>query len=347
MSKSNSLSECPICLEMRLKGKKHQERHIGDKYECERCGQFIADSVTLADPDINDVRHLVSAWVRRQNKGGRTPAFPDDMQGTPGNWVQNLQHFGFPKTVNEKMDALLNSYADIVKDKFRQPMKPRNIPHLISDIAANDIDEVIGLSELLYERGCIELTADDIVKVGVNGWDRIDEIRKSVGSSNSAFIAMWYDQCTDKYRDATLAAVARCKYEPLILDQHEYNGFVMEQITSLIRQSRFLIADFTCRAEERDSTNKVINGLRGGVYWEAGFAYGMGKTVIHTCEDTDEARCRLHFDVQQYRTIFWKSEELDTNIRDLSGPLPNPNFTERLATNIMAILGEGSYSQAQ
>ena len=36
-----------------------------------------------------------------------------------------------------------------------------------------------------------------------------------------------------------------------------------------IRKSKFLIADFT--------------GQRGGVYYEAGFAYGLGLPVIWTC----------------------------------------------------------------
>jgi hypothetical protein len=30
--------------------------------------------------------------------------------------VSNLEYFGFPQTVNEKMDALLNAHADIVKE---------------------------------------------------------------------------------------------------------------------------------------------------------------------------------------------------------------------------------------
>jgi hypothetical protein len=347
MSASGSLSRCPICMDNYLESSTISEKRIANHYLCRRCGKFISDELIIQDPNLDKVRPLVSAWIRQQNKGGRVPVLPDDIEVPPSKWFQNLEHFGFPQTVNEKMDALLNSYADIVKNQFRKPIKIQPNPQLISDIAAKDIHEVRALSELLYERGYIDLTSDDIVKVRVNGWDRIDEIRKSVSSSNSAFIAMWYDQCTDKYRDATLAAVSHCGYRPLIVDQPQFNGFIMDQVTSLIRQSRFVVADFTCRPEGHHGTNEVINGVRGGVYWEAGFAYGIGRTVIHTCEDTDEARRRLHFDVQQYKTIFWKSDELDTNVRDLLSNVQNPNFAERLAMNILAIVGQGSSSQAQ
>lgn len=346
MSTSNSLTKCPICLDDSLESSNELEKKMANRYKCRRCGNFISDELTLRDSNLAKVRHLVSAWIRRQNKWGKTPAFPDDIEGPPGKWFQNLEHFGFPQTVNEKMDALLNSYADIVKDQFRKPIKIQLNPQLISDTAAKDIHEVRALSELLHERDYIDLTSDDIAKVRVNGWNRIDEIRKSIDSSNSAFIAMWYHPCTAKYRETTIAAVTYCGYKPLIVDQPEFNGFIMDQVASSIRQSRFVIADLTCRPEEFDAKNKVINGVRGGVYWEAGFAYGMGKPVILTCENTDEAKNRRHFDVEQYKTIFWTSDELDTEIGDIFSPIPKPNFAQLLAIKILATVGKGSYSQS-
>ncbi|GAI27661.1 unnamed protein product [marine sediment metagenome] len=57
---------------------------------------------------------------------------------------------------------------------------------------------------------------------------------------------------------------------------------------------------------EEDNKTKVTGGVRGGVYWEAGMAYGMGKTVIQTCIATEESKRRIHFDLNQYRTIFWR-----------------------------------------
>lgn len=340
--------DCPICDEELLEVPVPSQHRNVTRYRCTRCGDFEASDYALKDPKLKEVWPLVSAWVHRENKmGNKYPLVGGSADSPAGSWFQSLEYMGFPKTVNEKMDALLNSLADIVKDELKKPVKIHLHSRLIPDIAARNTVEVKALTELLHERGYIDLTSDYIAKIGVKGWDRIDEMRKSSYSSDSAFIAMWYDQCTDKYRDATVAAITHCRYKPLIVDQHEFSGFIMDQVISLIRQSRFLIADLTCRAEEDDMTNKVIKGVRGGVYWEAGFAYSLGKPVIHTCEDTAVAKRRIHFDLQQYKTIFWKSDQLDTNIRDLSSPLEDPNFTERLAANILATVGKGSYLQTQ
>jgi nucleoside 2-deoxyribosyltransferase len=44
-----------------------------------------------------------------------------------------------------------------------------------------------------------------------------------------------------------------------------------------------------------------------GAYWEAGFAEGLGRPVIYTCENGH----RTHFDTRQQQTIFWTEDKLD------------------------------------
>ena len=97
---------------------------------------------------------------------------------------------------------------------------------------------------------------------------------------------------------------------------------------------------------EEDDTEKPKTqcGVRGGVYWEAGFAYGLNKPVIHTCKDDEKSRRRIHFDVDQYNTIFWKDGDFGIEIRDLKQGIETPNFMERLANRILVTAGgEGSY----
>ena len=151
--------------------------------------------------------------------------------------------------------------------------------------------------------------------ISAKGWLRAEELHTSISSSDSAFIAMWFDdEVTKEYRKAVEATVNYCGYKPVMIDEEQYNGFIMDQVTFLIRQARFVIADFTSRAEI-DENGKTRNGVRGGVYWEAGMAYGLGKQVIHTCENNEEALVRVHFDVDQYNTIRWKRDDLGIEIR--------------------------------
>ncbi|MFC2014597.1 hypothetical protein ACFLUP_01230 [Chloroflexota bacterium] len=70
----------------------------------------------------------------------------------------------------------------------------------------------------------------------------------------------------------------------------------------------------------------------------------MGKTVIQTCEQSKDSERRIHFDLDQYQTIYWKQDEFGTEIGDLSIPIENPNFTEKLAQRIKATVGNGGYT---
>ena len=219
---------------------------------------------------------------------------------------------------------------------------PLNPLSLVAKIAARNIDEIEGLNRLLIEMGYLKRVGNyGVLLISAKGWLRAEELRNISSSSNSAFIAMWFNKdVTKDYRKAVEAAVNYCGYKPVIIDQEQYNGFVMDQVTFLIRQARFVIADFTSRAEI-DENGKIKNGVRGGVYWEAGMAYGLGKPVIHTCEDNEEAKARIHFDVDQYNTICWKRDDLGTEIRSLEGTVPNPNFAETLAIRILETVGRG------
>ena len=72
-----------------------------------------------------------------------------------------------------------------------------------------------------------------------------------------------------------------------------------------IQTCKFLVADFTYQ--------------NAGVYYEAGYAKGIGKTVIHICR-SDEF-CKLHFDVKQIQFVTWDnaedlSQKLEKQIRE-------------------------------
>lgn len=73
----------------------------------------------------------------------------------------------------------------------------------------------------------------------------------------------------------------------------------------------------------------ILLDIEGGVYFEAGFAKGLGLEVLWTCKDNDKNN--LHFDIRQYNFIFWEDEKLD-------------DFRKKLAYRIESVLGKGNYS---
>ena len=70
-----------------------------------------------------------------------------------------------------------------------------------------------------------------------------------------------------------------------------------------IQSSDFLIADLT-----HDNF---------GAYWEAGYAEGLGKPVIYTCEKSKFANASTHFDTNHHLTIKWDLGEPESAGNDL------------------------------
>lgn len=105
---------------------------------------------------------------------------------------------------------------------------------------------------------------------------------------------MWFsDEVDSVWEDGFFPALNKLGYQPLRIDKKEHNDKIDDHIIAEIRKSGLLIADFT--------------GNRNGVYFEAGFAMGLGIPVIWTCrKDHIE---KVHFDTRQYNHIVWETPE--------------------------------------
>lgn len=108
--------------------------------------------------------------------------------------------------------------------------------------------------------------------------------------AQKAFVAMWFSDTMKEARNAIKEAISECGYVANIIDEKEHNHDIVPEILYEIDNSKFLVADLT--------------GNRGGVYYEAGYAKGIGKEVILTAKEGEKP----HFDVAQVNTIFWKDE---------------------------------------
>jgi nucleoside 2-deoxyribosyltransferase len=108
--------------------------------------------------------------------------------------------------------------------------------------------------------------------------------------NKQVFVAMSFDKSLDQaWADGLKLGVEDCGYRALRIDAKEHNEKICDIIVAEIRQSKFLIADFTFH--------------RGGVYFEAGFMMGLERPVIFTCRN-DELN-KAHFDTRQYNHIGW------------------------------------------
>lgn len=193
---------------------------------------------------------------------------------------------------------------------------------LFAETESQSLQELQQIMSMLKETGAVEgaffTEGGGSVRPTAQGWRELDSLRQPRSGSSQAFVAMWFNEKVDSaYTHGIAPALSAMGYQPVRIDQKEHNNKIDDEIIAEIRRSRFLVADFTCE------TGKV----RGGVYYEAGFAQGLGIPVIWTCKDTSLAD--LHFDTRQYAHIVWKDVlDLYLQLRNRigatigEGPLP-------------------------
>jgi len=135
------------------------------------------------------------------------------------------------------------------------------------------------------------------------GWDRFEQLRRGTPRSRRAFMAMQYrDPLLDRLvNDHFRSAVAQTGFELRRLDDEQPAGLIDDRLRVEIQSCRFLIADLT-------------HGNRGA-YWKAGFAEGLGKPVIYTCEHTKMKD--THFDTNHHLIVPWDEGAMDAAMKKL------------------------------
>jgi hypothetical protein len=151
--------------------------------------------------------------------------------------------------------------------------------------------------------------------LSAQGWLKTEELTRRLPNTSQVFVAMWFDDATQTvFTDGIEPAITQSGYRAVRIDKKEHINKVDDEIIAEIRRSKFLVADFTC---EKDK-------VRGGVYFEAGFAMALPIPVIWTC--SKDSMTDLHFDTRQYNHIVWDSPE---TLRQL------------LKARIGAVIGDG------
>jgi len=308
---------CPICLaELNLQFP--SRGFDGNHFDCPQCGVVkLSRQAEVNIRKFDDAqRAKVSAWVR-ENK----PPFVES--GDPNIAIEIK-----PPSLEQRAARMLRhidncspygkdfALSEEKRGRRLGPMSGRiSYGHPLVAIGWNaDYEEVeYMIHEVLHsELSWLSKGRNGTYFVSPKGRLYLEDGRQGV-QSTQGFCAMWFDpQVHTLWTDAIKPAVEAAGYEPLRIDAKQHNDKIDDAIVASIRSSRFVVADFT--------------GSRGGVYYEAGFAHGLGLPVIFMCrEDQIED---LHFDVRQYNCILWQAGDL-------------PKAKQDLQNRIEATLGKG------
>lgn len=296
---------CPICKEESAE-KITNKTSDAPKYDCIRCGQFAIEITTKIqwENGLDDsLRWKVSAYIREFQPEVVTS---NDIKHALEHPVPSLHH-----RADTMLRWLAKEYPAGYNFTFSTFEFKLNFPQLLSIGWCNSEEELFFMMrDVLSNQMGLLIYNNSSFRISPKGFLYLEGRRETV--SSIGFCAMWFNpDVKPLWIEAIEPAIREAGYEPLRLDESkEYNNRVDDEIMASIRASRFVVADFT--------------GNRGGVYYEAGFAHGLGLDVIFMCREGDD----LHFDVRQYNCIYWTMDNLE-------------EAKKRLKNRILATLGQG------
>ena len=283
---------CPVCAE----SAENRVRIIKDPkgkdlfyIECATCEKFSITRTALSalaqTPEKYGPRHLLSGAIRNIYESSGPP------QLDSANLKSLLDSVSVPQDPLQYCELLLKHCCRMTGKLGKSVDLLMDHDHSL--VFASDADDFRYIIDSTRKLGWIEPGRDNKgYSVSLDGWRKFAELRKKQIRSNKAFVAMWFDKSLNKaWRDGFKVALVDRGFDPVRIDLKEHNEKICDRIIAEIRSSGLLVADFT--------------GQRGGVYFEAGFAMGLGIPVIWTCREDDVGK--LHFDTRQYNHIVWKT----------------------------------------
>ena len=298
-------------------GEDAQEIPIGTRVMSERAGGgyvVVQEVAPFIQQELDDPsRARLTTWlIDQRQQTGDHPVINRDV----------LEHVKSkrPLPVAERADRILKFLADRSEiigfqvfigegdwnnvGEFVVSPNSKSVHNVLALSESTHWDEVRFLINYLESQGWIvrSQVAPEYVQciqciVTVVGHSRVAKLYSRVASAQ-AFVAMWFDHSmTEAYENGFVPAIRDAGYDPFIINRADFLDKIDDRIIAEIRRSKFLVADFT----------HGHNGARGSVYYEAGFAQGLGLPVIFTCHANFITK--LHFDTNHYPHIKWTDTE--------------------------------------
>lgn len=265
--------------------------------------------VIKSKKEFQDNKHILAgAILNKQN--------PKKVEGSLYHYSIMLEDFektisqiAYPKTPQSKLDILLKEFYQLqsfegdkiqVFDKFKDP-------NFYYKHYFRSKQECAYYIELLHNKGFINCRFQDGSNMPIDltltleGLEHYIDITEKGQLSNKCFIAMSFSEDMKEIRSAIKKTIDNNGFEPILIDEQHPNSdqTINDAIISEIKACKFCIADFT---QQKD-----------GVYFESGYAVGLGKPVIYTCrQDWFE---KTHFDTNHFPHIIYNTlEELQEKL---------------------------------
>lgn len=303
---SNGNTACPICKYSQGVARNRIDSET-ESCRCPVCGNYRIPFDWAAINVSSPPNHKLSGWIREQNEQGEEPELTSKQIEILENSLPNYRPI-------EKQLRLLRAIARRSDPPGKQVTlnADRDVPLAYS----RDSNELAFYLRALEERKLLKSsTVIWNVTIMPGGWDYLDEHASDLEVKTQAFVAMSFsDKMKPRWKDAIKPAIEEAGYTAYRVDEELHSDNIIFKIMAEIKNSRFVVADVT---EQKN-----------GVYFEAGYALGLGLPVIWCVRKDDVGN--MHFDTAQYNQIRWESaDQLKDSLYDF----------------ICAIIGKRSRSQ--
>jgi Zn-finger nucleic acid-binding protein len=291
-------SICPVCDSVLINLREYPNGRDVSIFSCPRCGDFaLSRSLVASLPTIlasqNDASAKISHALRKMQQENKTPELDT---GT----VEAIIRKPLPRP-REQADLLIRWLAENSPEPGKTVwVEPSTHSSIIGAKSAGGFALVL---RHLFKAGLVEGSMSDIsnalrtdVALTFNGWDHYEDLRQGQATYRKAFMAMKFgDPILDKVMETVFKPSAkRAGFDLIRLDDAPRAGLIDDRLRVEIQASDFVLADLTHE--------------NLGAYWEAGYAEGLGKPVIYTCEKEHFNAKSTHFDTNHHLTILWDKE---------------------------------------
>jgi len=308
-------------------------------FKCQVCGNFKLDELTYTEFQTfgysREQKRIIGINVRDEWERKNKKEFVG---------VLNFKDFEafikrgqlYPLDLMDKVLFNFNKKCKIIADEIPIDLSDEYIYYHCT--TSSELNSVL---KMLLEEGFIKAhdkeNPQNGSKITVKGYSRLRELQRINKESRQCFVAMWFaDEMKEVYENAIRPAIEytedgenKPRFKSVRVDTVQHVNDINDEIIAQIRRSRFMVCDLT--------------GYRGGIYFEAGFAYGLGLDVIYTCRKDwcnqdilyngkrDEVKELfdsngtivevkkegIHFDLAHRNRIIWEHENLNKFEKEL------------------------------
>ena len=295
--------KCPLC------GEKECKVSYSDGYTFFECSYYhttvgvvtsIESNPCFSDDFKNKMYNLICERI------AATPVAPDNYYWKF--YYNETEDQALSEIHKVNVAPLMKNYPESVTDIANRVLM--NLAHLFPDFGgmyylgtnhyrlcfpkSKDRSQMIGVLEILVQFGY--LVHQNSYTITAEGWKKVEELKKKHKEIKQAFVAMAFGDQTKEIREGFRTAINEAGYSMRAIDEKEHNNQIVPEIFYEIQRSKFVVVDVTYP--------------NYGAYYEAGYAYGLGKEVIVCCskeafENKDGTHVRPHFDISQKSMVIW------------------------------------------